>query len=215
MGHSQNKYIPALKYRVLTPFFDSVLRLTMQDTTFKLRMVKESDIKPNFRVLDLGCGTATLTILARRANTEATVVGMDGDPEVLKIAKAKTASLELQIPLVCGMSLELPHPDNCFDCVLSSLLFHHLTRENKIRTFKEAFRVLRPGGMLLVADFGTPGNAFMRLFSVIGQRFEETSDNLKGLLPLMAQDAGFCEVGEYARYGTIFGTLSLFKAQKP
>jgi len=56
------------------------------------------------------------------------------------------------------MVFELPYPDNSFDRVVSSLVFHHLTRENKIHSLKEVFRVLKPQGELHVLDFGKDGS---------------------------------------------------------
>ncbi len=55
-------YIPALRFRFLTPLYDPVLRWGMREDTFKNRLIKEARIAPNSLVLDLGCGTGTLTI---------------------------------------------------------------------------------------------------------------------------------------------------------
>ncbi len=164
-------------------------------------------------VLDLGCGTATLTILIKKACPEAEVTGLDGDPKILEIARSKVG--ELDITLGQGMAFELPYPDGSFDRVVSSLVIHHLTRENKMRTFREIFRVLRPGCELHVADLGKPHNALMFLISLIFRRLEETSDNIKGLLPEMLSETGFEQVEETARFMTAFGTLSLYRARKP
>lgn len=214
MDKKQAKYIPALKYAWLTPFFDLFIRLTTREFTFKRRLVEEAHIEKGQHVLDLGCGTATLTILIKKTHPEAEVVGLDGDPKVLEIAQAKVAETGLKIKLEQGMAFELPYPDNSFDCVLSSLLFHHLTWENKISTLKEVFRVLRPGGELLVADFGKPSNAIMYLASLVMRRLEETQDLIKGLLPEMLHRGGFDTVEELTRYEMIIGTISLFRARK-
>ncbi|VVB94934.1 Ubiquinone/menaquinone biosynthesis C-methyltransferase UbiE [uncultured archaeon] len=133
------KYIPALTFEWLTPLYDPVM-LFMRESTFKRTLVEQADIKNGYRVLDLGCGTATLTILIKKAYPGAEVTGLDGDPKILSIARAKVAQAGLDISLDTGMSFELPYPDRSFDRVFSSL-FHHLTREDKARTFKEIFRV--------------------------------------------------------------------------
>ncbi len=215
MGKNRGKYIPALSYDWLTPLYDPLIRWTMRESTFKRHLVGQAQIKRAHRVLDLGCGTATLTILIKRAHPDSEVIGLDGDSRVLRIAIAKIAKTGLDIALDQGMAFDLPYPDGSFDRVLSSLLFHHLTRQDKGRTVREVFRVLRPGGELHVADLGKPHNVLMALVSLIMRNLEETSDNILGLLPEMFKSTHFEQVEEPARYMTVFGTLSLYRARKP
>lgn len=128
---NQPKYIPAFRYGWLTPFFDLFIRLTTLELTFKRRVVEEASIEKGHQVLDLGCGTATLTIIIKKMYPEAQVIGLDGDLKVLKIARTKIAKTGLEIKLDQGMAFELPYTDNSFDRILSSLLFHH--RHGKTR----------------------------------------------------------------------------------
>lgn len=212
------EYIPALKYEWLTPLYDPLLRWTMRESTFKRHLVKQAGIERDHRVLDLGCGTGTLTLLIKSHHPKADVFGLDADPKVLEVARAKAARARLKVRLDQGMAFELPYPDASFDCVLSSLLFHHLTRENKQQTLREVFRILRPGGELHLADWGKAQNALMRmafLFVQMLDGFETTADNIKGKLPELFRAAGFEEVQETAQYTTIVGTLSLYSTRKP
>lgn len=215
MDKSGDKYIPALRYRWLTPLYDPLIRWAMREYTFKRGLVEQAQIASGRRVLDLGCGTGTLTLLIKEMHPESEVVGLDADLKVLEIARAKAAKAGVKVSLDHGMAYELPYPDCSFDRVLSSLVMHHLTRENKARTLKEVFRVLRLGGELHVADLGRPHNSFMYLASLIVGRLEEASDNVKGLLPEMFRSAGFDEVEETAHYTTMMGTLCLLRARKP
>lgn len=191
------------------------MQCAMRESIFKRRLVEQARVAKGQRVLDVGCGTGTLTILLKKARPEAEVVGVDGDPKILKIARSKVAEAGLSIALDHGLSFELPYHDDTFDRVIFSLVLHHLTRENKIRSLKEAFRVLRPAGELHVADLGRPQSTLMRLPSVIIRHLEEASDNVEGLLPTMIRNSGFELVEETATYMTIFGTLALYRARKP
>ena len=208
-----DRYIPALRFEWLSTLYDPVM-LLMRESTFKRTLVEQANIKNGYRLLDVGCGTATLTILIKKAYPGTEVTGLDGDPKILGIARAKVAKEGLGIFLDTGMSFELPYPDSSFDRVVSSLVFHHLTTENKARTFKDIFRVLKPGGELHVADFGKPHNALMYLISLVFRHLEETGDNIDGLLPEMFRKAGFDRAEETARFMTVFGTLSLYRAIK-
>ena len=116
-----------------------------QEEKFKRRLVEQTSIQPGQRVLDLGCGTATLTLLAKQAAPEADVVGLDGDPAVLHIAREKARQRWCRISLVEGMSFSPPFPPESFDRIVSSLVLHHLTTENKRRTLEQAYRLLKPG----------------------------------------------------------------------
>jgi len=208
-------YIPALGLNSLTPFFDSLQKWGAKESTFKPKLVELSKIQKDSKVLDLGCGTATLTILVKKNYPLAEVSGIDIDPGVLAIAREKAAEANVKIAFDLGTAFKLPYSNDHFDRILSSLVFHHLTRENKIRTFREALRVLKPNGELHVADFGKPQNALMRMPSLIMEHLEETEDNVKGLLPQMFRIARFEQVKENAKIMTIFGTVALYKGRKP
>lgn len=212
-----DKYQPALGHDLLTPLYDAVVRWTTPETKFKRRLVRQASIGRGHRVLDVGCGTATLTLLVKREHPDAEVTGIDGDPKILRIARAKAERAVSDVTFEQAMAYALPHLDDSFDRVLSSLVFHHLTREDKARTFREVHRVLRAGGELHFADFGKPQNALMLAASLPWRLFDgmnTTRDNVRGDLPALLRDAGFAEVCETARYMTLFGTLSLYQAHK-
>ena len=210
-----DKYIPACGHELLTPLYDVTIKWLMPEDRFKRHLIRQAGIQKGHRVLDLGCGTGTLTILIKQIHPESEVVGLDGDPRVLEIARAKAKKAGVEIAFHEGMAFQLPYPDGSFDRVLCSLVLHHLTTENKRRALNEVYRVLRPGGELHVADLGKPGNRTAHLISLFVRLFEDVMDNIRGLLPEMFTQAGFSQVEETARYMTIVGTLALYKARKP
>ena len=215
MNPSSEPYVHALRFRSLTRFYDRVLRATLKEEKFKVLLVEQARVRPGQRVLDLGCGTGTLTILVKKAAPAATVVGLDGDPEALALAREKAAREGVEIEFQEALAWEAPFEPASFDRVVSSLVFHHLTTENKRRTLRKIRDWLRPGGELHVADWGRAQDLLMRLAFLPVQLldgFETTSDNVRGLLVPLIREAGFEEVAETRRERTVFGTLSLYRA---
>lgn len=212
-----DKYIPALSYDALTPYYDGIIGLTTRENIFKQALAEQARILKNHRVLDLACGSGTLTILLKKNSPEADVIGIDGDPKILEIAKAKSRKENVKVLFDKGMSFDLPYTDKSFDRAISSLFFHHLTRENKMRTLHEVRRVLKPGGELHIADWGRPANMLMSVSSRLIQLldgFETTADNFGGLLPKLIADAGFKQIEERNQYNTLFGTIRLHSSLK-
>lgn len=208
------KYIPALRFTFLTPFYDPLLRWGMREETFKNRLIEHARIGPNFRVLDLGCGTGTLTILVKQSQPAAEVIGFDGDPQVLEIGRIKAAQQNVNITFDQGMAYQLPYPAESFDRVISSLVLHHLTREDRQRALGEVYRVLKRGGEFWIIDFGKPHDALAFVISLVMRNLERTKDLIQGLLPDQLRGAGFQEVAEVARFITLFGTIGLYRARK-
>ncbi len=60
-------YIPALRFRWLTRFYDPILRAALKEEKFKRLLAEQTGIQSDHRVLDLGCGTATLTLMLKQA----------------------------------------------------------------------------------------------------------------------------------------------------
>jgi ubiquinone/menaquinone biosynthesis C-methylase UbiE len=211
-------YVPALAYRSLTRLYDPLLRLTFPDRAVKRALVDQAHLESGMRVLDVGCGTATLTIMIAGACPGLEVTGLDGDPDVLRIAKEKARAAGVAVNLVQGVAMALPFEDASFDRVTTSLVLHHLTPENKLLALREMRRVLRPEGELHIADWGKPHGPVMRA-AFLGVQlldgFATTRDHAAGRLPSFVSDAGFEAVTEMRRSRTIYGTLVFLRALRP
>lgn len=214
MSERKNRYIPALRFQRLTPLYDPVLRWGMRETGFKRYLVEQMALRPGMRVLDLGCGTGTLTIMIKASHPDVEVIGIDGDPAVLTIAAGKATRAGVSIQWDSGLAYDLPYSEGSFDRVVSSLVIHHLAAPDKQRAFLEVLRVLRPGGELHILDFGKPHNLYTRLAAAVMRHFEETAEQLDGRLREMLIRSGFTDLNEVRHFTTIVGPLVSLKAVK-
>ena len=213
----QQSYIPALAYRSLTGLYDPLVRITTRERRFKAALLQQARLRAGQQVLDLACGTATLTIAAKRMQPRADITGVDGDPDILARARVKAATAEAELKFDESLSQHLAYADSSFDVVLSSLFFHHLDRENKLATLSEVWWVLKPGAELHIADWGKAANPLMRVLFLIVQMldgFATTTDNVAGRLPEFLRASGFKEVEETQRFSTVLGTLALYRAKR-
>lgn len=214
---SQPRYLPALRFHWLTPCYDLLVGATREQRV-KKALISQARPQPGQQILDLGCGTGTLALWLKQHQPLAEVTGVDCDPAILSIARAKADKGETPVPFACAMSDHLPYPAHSFDSAVSSLFFHHLTWPDKERTTQELFRVLKPGAEVHVADWGKPSSALMRcliLFEQLYDGFARTRDNVAGRLPVLFEQCGFIEVSKERSFDTIFGTLALYRARKP
>lgn len=211
-------YLPALRFDLLTPVYDPVVALTTREHKFKATLLHLAELDHSQRVLDVGCGTGTLAIEAAKRHPGIEMVGIDGDPAVLARARHKAAAADVRVGFEQAYSTDLPFPDHSFDRVLSSLFFHHLPADQKHRTFAEVARVLAPGGRLHVADWGKPSGLAMRLLAWPLQLLdgvEYTADNIAGRLPDYMRSAGLTDVAVDTAFPTAFGTMALYRADRP
>ena len=213
MEKTDKEYIPALSYRFLTPFYDFIQKFIVRDVRYKTLLIEQADIKPGQHVLDLGCGTGTLAIMAKQAQPGADVAGLDADPDMLKVANYKKNQAKLDVTFDVGFTNNLPYPAGTFDRVLSSIMIHHLKTPDKEKTAREVFRVLKPGGELHIIDFGKPVTWYGKILRPFLHKFEEANDNIDGKLPEIFGAPGL-KTEIVGHFWTFFGDLAFLKGVK-
>jgi ubiquinone/menaquinone biosynthesis C-methylase UbiE len=203
---------------MLNPLYDPLLRLTTRERELRNRLIDHLELKPGDKVLDIGCGTGSLAILAKQRQPEIEVTGIDPDDSILRIARKKSRRAGVEIRYQVASADRLTFPDATFDLVVSSLVFHHLPAEVKRDALREARRVLKPGSRLLIGDFGTARHGLPRLlwFPVrLLDGHKTTADNFEGRMPDLIADAGFADVIESELVRTHVGPVALYRATAP
>jgi ubiquinone/menaquinone biosynthesis C-methylase UbiE len=128
-----------------------------RERSFREKTLRFARLEPGESVLDVGCGTGTLAIAAKRhVGPTGTVYGIDASPEMISRAAIKARKAGVEVAFNIGTAQALPFPDARFDALLSTLMLHHLPRNARQRCAREMRRVLKPGGRALVVDFGEP-----------------------------------------------------------
>jgi ubiquinone/menaquinone biosynthesis C-methylase UbiE len=125
-----------------------------RERALRERMLDLAGIAEGDSVLDVGCGTGTLTILARqRAGVSGSACGIDASPEMIARAQRKARKSRLALTFQIAAAQSLPFPDERFDVVLATIMLHHLGRPARAQCVQEIRRVLKPNGRALIVDF--------------------------------------------------------------
>jgi ubiquinone/menaquinone biosynthesis C-methylase UbiE len=141
------------RYDLMGWFIDTFM-FRGQWRELRQKTAKLARIQPGDKVLDVGCGTGTMALeVARRAGRAGRVTGIDPSSEQIARARSKEARHNVPIDFQIGVIEHLPHPDQTFDVVLSTLMMHHVPAPLKRQGLAEIARVLKPGGRLIIADF--------------------------------------------------------------
>ena len=197
--------------------YDFFINFTIPERKIKQALIEAACIPSKAKVLDFGCGTATLTIMIKETYPDAKMIGIDVDREILDNAIQKVKNRKLDIFLLDYDGSHFPFHKKVFERILSCLVFHHLDTDSKKKALAEAFRVLDNNGKLIIADFGRSKSWLQRtIFNIIRglDGFKSTDANAKGLLPELMEEAGFENVFIRKYFRTVFGEIQIIGGEK-
>jgi ubiquinone/menaquinone biosynthesis C-methylase UbiE len=212
MQGADKPYVSATGIDWLLPFYDPFSKLLGVEAAHR-RLIHQASISPGHQVLEIGCGTGNLAILAKRLNQAAEVVGIDPDAKALARARRKAKRSKVQVQFDPGFSEQLPYPNASFDRVLSAFMFHHIDPSAKKIALGEVHRVLKPGGSLHLVDFAEGQRPPAGHLGGLLHRGHESRFH-HSVLSLM-QEAGFPDSMELAHQAVILGRLAYYKAVLP
>lgn len=205
-------HVPAATYDLLFPLYEPLLKLLMRHDETRIPMLERAEIGAGHHVLEIGCGRGAMTMEVKLREPAAHVYGLDPNPNALARLLGKSREAGFPLKVYRGRSQRLPFATESIDRVLSSLMIHRLTREQKLATFREVRRVLYPEGSLHVLDFGPQFTRYERALSRVIHRGARKRENLNGELPALMQEAGLLRARETASVSTALGRVSVYEA---
>jgi len=204
-------YLPAAGRDAFLPLYDPFTKLVGIDR-LRMALLDQAALEPHYRVLDVGCGTGSLAVLIKRLYPDVEVIGVDPDPKALARAERKARADAVSVRFDRGFADALPFAGGTFDRVFSSLMFHHLERDNKERSLREIRRVLRPGGRLEFLDIENPTSHSHGLLGRLIHSAHQMKDNSKGRIVDLMSAAGFEQARKIGERSLIFGRVAFLQA---
>lgn len=202
------EHIPPATYGFLTKFYDFGCEVLGLGKSFKRKILDSVEITDGSIILDVGCGTGVFLEVAKRKFPNSRVIGIDPDEEALAIARARLNRQHLIAELIHGYAEALSLSDKSIDICFSTLAFHHIPDGLKQKAIEEIRRVLKPGGKVVIADFGPSSNPFLKL--ILG--FEKhVKGNFQGLVIESLRRCGFRNIFSAGRK---FPGLEILTAEK-
>lgn len=168
-------------------------------------------LKPGEDVLDVGCGTGGVTLPAKQhVGPSGKAAGIDPAPEMIAVASRKAQHKGLDIDFRLGVIEALPFPDASFDVVTSSLMMHHLPEQLRVKGLAEIYRVLKPGGRLLIADMSksrSKSSSPLAVHLALHRNMEFGIEYLQEVL----KGAGFREITQLEKRFLVIGFVRAIK----
>jgi ubiquinone/menaquinone biosynthesis C-methylase UbiE len=136
-------------------FYDLIMFvLTLgREKDLRRKEIRLAQLKPGDKVLEIGCGTGTLSLAAKtQVGSSGEVFGIDIAPEMIAVASRKATRKGVNVTFQVGSIASIPFQNNQFDTVMCSFMIFHMPEDIRLQGFKEIYRVLKSGGQLFILD---------------------------------------------------------------
>jgi ubiquinone/menaquinone biosynthesis C-methylase UbiE len=176
------------------PSYDSLMRkITFgRENILREMTVGLAGVKPGDCVLEVGCGTGTLTLAAKRqAGPSGKAFGIDVIPGMIELSRRKAAEAKEDVAFQLASIDGIPFPENHFDVVMCSFMIMHMSEKMRRRGIPEIFRVLKPNGRLLVLDVAFSNQPL--LGTIVKMLWGDKLHDMREIIPMM-EASGFSGV---------------------
>ena len=208
-------YLPAAGHDLFLPLYDPLTKILGAERV-RNRLIDQAALRPEQRVLEIGCGTGALLTRIKRRHPEVGVDGLDPDAKALERARRKAQRAGVAFELERGFSNHLPYQAGTFDRVFSCLMFHHLDDNDKQPTLREVLRVLKPGGRFEMVDFsGRHGHGLHSRLTRLFHSHERLSDNSEERILSRMADAGLAAARSLGSASLLVGRVVFYQGSAP
>lgn len=137
------------------PYYDLLMKVITlgREKALRKMTVDVAGVKAGDKVLEVGCGTGTLSLVIQETvGQSGKVYGIDAAPEMIERAQRKNKRAGKNVNFQIGLIDSIPYSDNEFDVAMCSFMIFHMPHDVRHRGLKEIFRVLKKDGKLLIVD---------------------------------------------------------------
>ena len=185
-----------------------------QEQRLGRRAIELLDLKGNEKVIDIGCGTGSLTIeIAQKVIHDGMAVGIDAAAKMIRLARKKAIDCK-QVQFDIAAAERLGYADESFDGAVSTFFFHHIDFELKVAALNEMWRVLKKGGRAVIVDVDIPTNLFGKICAWSGYLLfwqDQIKENINGKFREAMAASKF---SGYELVSTHMGYVSIFILSK-